>query len=90
MLSVFRQMEQQGSQDQKIARPLKEFTPPREPLRPTEDEEQESEDESAESPPPGPLKEDFYKEVGVRFQSSSQLLKNQKCHHRTLARMCGS
>lgn len=64
MLSVFRQLEQ-GNKEEKVARPLKEFTPPREPLGSQCDEEDESEEDSTESPSPSAFKEDHLREVGV-------------------------
>ena len=70
MLSVFRQLEQLNGEERnnKASRPLKEFTPPREPLRVThseeEDESEEEEDEPDHLSPAGD-KQDALKEVGV-------------------------
>jgi hypothetical protein len=76
MLSVFRQLEQLNGDDanNRASRPLKEFTPPREPARREQSSEEESEDEPEEEIDglaPIPQKDEALKEVGVSLHTQA-------------------
>ncbi len=71
MLSVFRQLEQLNGEESnnRASRPLREFTPPREPLRGTgseeEEEESEEEEDDVDALAPPPEKDVALQQVGV-------------------------